>query len=334
MQVWAFGLFIGQNLPAQVADGVFHGGLLLPGLVQRVMLAVVGDTPLIVLGKLLQLSLGVLRRVHAQNNWAGRMAAVQVPDTPLQAVVQLLILRITVLAALDRLMVWRAGRVGADLPAVTPQPVMVGFLDFIVQRAKLVHDVPPAGVLNADAPAGFLLYGAQAALGQRHHGTADRRFHVQHARRRLPEGKIQRPGVCILQRKHLAVRCRSPQVLQHLSRFALGHLGIGVGHLLQAAVILIRQAFVQDILKQAADNFLLQLQLLRDPPFDLFFAGAQCLGAVDLIFSGLGDGAGALDTAADVFDQVVDHGLGQGENGVLQPVALGAGHWYPPPLHG
>ena len=298
------------------------------------MLAVVGDAFLVVLGKLLQLSLGVLRRVHAQNNRAGRMAAVQVADAPLQAVVQLLILRIAVLAALDRLMVRRTGSMGADFPAVTPHPVMVGFLDFIVQRAKLVHDVPPAGVLNADAPAGFLLYGAKAALGKRRDGAADCRFHVQHARRRLPEGKIQRPGVCILQRKYLAVRCRSPQGLQHLGCFAFGHLGIGVGHLLQAAVILIRQAFVQDILKQAADNFLLQLQLLRDLPLDLFFAGAQCLGAVDLVFSGVGDGAGAFDTAADVFDQVVDHGLGQGEGGILQPVALGAGHWYPPPLHG
>ena len=172
-------------------------------------------------------------------------------------------------------MVWRAGRVGADLPAVTPQPVMVAFWTSSSSAPSWSMMYRRQAYSTADAPAGFLLYGAQAALGQRHHGTADRRFHVQHARRRLPEGKIQRPGVCILQRKHLAVRCRSPQVLQHLSRFALGHLGIGVGHLLQAAVILIRQAFVQDILKQAADNFLLQLQLLRDPPFDLFFAGAN-----------------------------------------------------------
>ena len=231
-------------------------------------------------------------------------------------------------------MIRRTGRVGTDLPAVTPQHIMICFLDFIVQRTELIHDVSPAGIFNADASAGFLLYCAQPSLGQRRHGAANRRFHVQHACRRLPEGKIQCPGVCILQREHLAVRGRAPQVLQHLSRFALGHLGIGVGHLLQAAVILIRQAFVQDILKQAADNFLLQLQLLRDPPFDLFFAGAQRLGTVDLIFSGVGDGAGALDTAADVFDQVVDHGLGQGEGGILQPVALGAGHWYPPPLHG
>lgn len=231
-------------------------------------------------------------------------------------------------------MVRRTGRVGADLPAVAPQHVVVGFLDFIVQRAKLVHDVPSAGVLNADAPAGFLLYGAQPALGQRCHGAADRRFHVQYAGRRLPEGEVQRPGVCILQRKHLPVRGCAPQVLQHLGRFVLGHLGIGIGHLLQAAVILIRQAFVQDIFKQAADDFLLQIQLLRDPPLDLFFAGAQCLGTVDLVFSSVGDGASALDTAADVFDQIVDHGLGQGEGGILQPVALGTGHWYPPPLHG
>ena len=103
--------------------------------------------------------------------------------------------------------------------------------------------------------------------------------------------------------------------------------------MLQASVIFKRQAFVQDILKQAADDFILQIQLFRDPPLDLFFAGAQCLGAVDLIFSGVGDGAGVPDAVADVFDQVVDHGLGQGEGGILQPVALGAGHWYPPPLH-
>ena len=77
------GFAVHQNVALAGADGVFQPALLLPSLVQRVVLPVVGHAALVGVGKLPQLFLGVLRRVHAQNDGAGRVATVQMPNAPL-----------------------------------------------------------------------------------------------------------------------------------------------------------------------------------------------------------------------------------------------------------
>ena len=152
------------------------------------------------------------------------------PDAALQAVVQFFKFSVAVLPPLYRLMVGGAGGVGTDFPAVAPQRVMVGVLDFIIQLAELVHDVPPAGVLNANAAPALLFNGAQAALCQRRHGAADGRVQVQCTCGNLPERKIHCAGVGRLQRLHLALRRIGPQVTQQFAGLALGHAGVGFSH--------------------------------------------------------------------------------------------------------
>lgn len=158
------------------------------------------------------------------------MPAVQVPDAALQAVVQFFKFSVAVLPPLYRLMVGGAGGVGTDFPAVAPQRVMVGVLDFIVQLAELIHDIPPAGIFNTDAAPTLLLNGAQAALRQRRHGAADGRVQVQCTCGNLPESKIHCTGVGCLQWLHLALRRIGPQVTQQFAGLALGHAGVGFGH--------------------------------------------------------------------------------------------------------
>ena len=332
LQIWAVGFPVGQNLPFDKAYAVFKAALFLPCLIQRVLPPVVGNALGIVVFKLLQLGVGVLRLTHAQNNRAGRVPAVQVADAALQAVVQGLVLSITVLPSLYRFVVWRTGCMGADFPAITPQGIVVSLLDFIVQLPQLVHKVSAAGIFNAHAAAALLLDRPQAALGQRGHSTADSRIKIQAARGNLAESKIHGLFVCRLQRQHLALRRVCPQIAQHFSCFSLTHTLVALGHLPQAAVLIQGQAFICHILKQAVDDFLVDVQLLGYCLFNSRFAFAQRLGAVDLVLCRIGDGPGFLDAPAHIPYQLINAGLCHGKGSIAQTGTLFSGQGCSPQL--
>ena len=93
------------------------------------MLTINGDAFLVVLPELLQLLLGVLRLIDAQDDGESIVATVERADPALQAVVQLGISLVGVLLALERLMIRGAVGVGRKLPAVGTQIVVVLLAD-------------------------------------------------------------------------------------------------------------------------------------------------------------------------------------------------------------
>ena len=71
------------------------------------------------------------------------MSAIQCTDTSDKTVIERFIFLVAILFALNWLVVWRAGRVGADLPAIGPEVVMYLTGNLLLHQAKTTHHRTP-----------------------------------------------------------------------------------------------------------------------------------------------------------------------------------------------
>lgn len=179
---------------------------------------------------------------------------------------------------------------GADLPAVAAQLVVVHLLHGIGHGAHPIHHIAARGVLNADIAAVFARDRADAALYQLFRGPAQRRVDIRCAGEGLCKSKVHDFVVGFADGIELAVRTGRPQIFQQPVR-ALGRDPlVGCGQLLQLAVILKSHSPVQNIPKQHVYGSGIDAGLLSDGCLDLLFSETELLSPVYLIFRRGGDG--------------------------------------------
>lgn len=198
---------------------------------------------------------------------------------------------------------------GADLPAVATQLVVVHLLHGIGHGAHPVHHIAARGVLDTDIAAVFARDRANAALHQFLGGPAQRCVDVRCAGEGLGKRKVHDFVIGLPDGIELAIRTGRPQIFEHPVRTLRRDLPVGRGQLLQLTVILKPDSFVQHIPEQHVYGSDVDAGLFGNGRLDLLFGHAQRLGPVYFILRRGGDGPGLFHSPADVLHQAVTQRL-------------------------
>jgi len=152
------------------------------------------------------------------------MATVQRTDTPHKGVIQFLIFCVTVLPALNRLMVGGAGRVSGYLPAVTAEIIVVLLTDLLLHQSQAAHNATPDSGFHGGMNAGFIVDCDNPLFCQIPGSLPDGGGIILRPRRNLRKGEIASLSVSVCKPHSLAIRHDCPHCLGDIVQFGIGQL--------------------------------------------------------------------------------------------------------------
>ena len=176
------------------------------------MLPIVVNAFFVIFPEFVQFLRRVLRRINTQNNWESRVAAVQRTDAPHKGVIQFLVFCVTVLPALNRLVVGGTGRVSGYLPAVTAEIIVVLLTDLLLHQSQAAHNATPDSGFHGGMNAGFIVDCDNPIFCQIPGSLPDGGGIILRPRRNLRKGEIASLSVSVCKPHSLAIRHDCPHL--------------------------------------------------------------------------------------------------------------------------